>query len=34
MRRRISATRLPERETLGEYSQRVPVASMQELARY
>src|SRR2546429_5139291 len=34
MRRRISATRWPERETVTDDSQGVPLATMQELARY
>src|SRR5919109_1004734 len=34
MRRRISATRWPERETVADDSQGVPLAAMQELARY
>jgi pimeloyl-ACP methyl ester carboxylesterase len=34
LRRRISATRWPERETVGDDSQGVPLATMQELARY
>src|ERR1700709_1185206 len=34
MRRRISATRWPERETVGDDSQGMPLATMQELARY
>src|SRR4051812_46452983 len=34
MRRRISATRWPERETVEDDSQGVPLATMQELARY
>jgi pimeloyl-ACP methyl ester carboxylesterase len=34
MRRRISATRWPERETVDDDSQGVPLATMQELARY
>ena len=34
MRRRISATRWPERETVTDDSQGVPLAMMQELARY
>src|SRR5436190_5915755 len=34
LRRRISATRWPEPETVGDSSQGVPLATMQELARY
>jgi pimeloyl-ACP methyl ester carboxylesterase len=34
LRRRISATRWPERETVSDESQGVPLASMQQLARY
>ena len=34
LRRRISATRWPERETVADDSQGVPLATMQELARY
>ena len=34
LRRRINATRWPERETVGDDSQGVPLATMQELARY
>jgi Epoxide hydrolase N terminus len=34
LRRRIGATRWPERETVGDDSQGVPLATMQELARY
>jgi pimeloyl-ACP methyl ester carboxylesterase len=34
MRRRISATRWPERETVDDDSQGVPLATMRELARY
>src|SRR4051794_21908821 len=34
LRRRISATRWPERETVSDDSQGVPLATMQELARY
>ncbi len=34
LRRRISATRWPERETVTDDSQGVPLATMQELARY
>lgn len=34
LRRRISATRWPERETVGDKSQGVPLAMMQELAHY
>ncbi len=34
MRRRISATRWPERETVTDDSQGVPLAMMQDLARY
>src|SRR3712207_4965695 len=34
LRRRIEATRWPERETVADVSQGVPLATMQELARY
>ncbi|MFL6742929.1 MAG: epoxide hydrolase family protein, partial [Sphingomicrobium sp.] len=34
MKRRIGATRWPERETVPDESQGVPLATMQELARY
>ena len=34
LQRRINATRWPERETVGDDSQGVPLATMQELARY
>jgi hypothetical protein len=34
LRRRINATRWPERETVADDSQGVPLALMQELARY
>src|SRR5688500_8321340 len=34
LRRRIQATRWPERETVDDDSQGVPLATMQELARY
>jgi hypothetical protein len=34
LRRRIAATRWPEKETVGDQSQGVPLAPMQELARY
>jgi pimeloyl-ACP methyl ester carboxylesterase len=34
LRRRIDATRWPERETIDDDSQGVPLATMQELARY
>src|SRR5271155_5210738 len=34
LRRRINATRWPERETVVDDSQGVPLATMQELARY
>jgi pimeloyl-ACP methyl ester carboxylesterase len=34
LRRRVSATRWPERETVNDDSQGVPLALMQELARY
>jgi len=34
LRRRIEATRWPERETVSDDSQGVPLATMQELARY
>jgi pimeloyl-ACP methyl ester carboxylesterase len=34
LRRRIAATRWPERETVDDFSQGVPLATMRELARY
>ena len=34
LRRRIDATRWPEQETVDDDSQGVPLATMQELARY
>ena len=34
LRRRIIATRWPEKETVGDHSQGVPLAAMRELARY
>ena len=34
LRRRIAATQWPERETVGDSSQGVPLQTMQELARY
>jgi pimeloyl-ACP methyl ester carboxylesterase len=34
LRRRIAATRLPEKETVADHSQGVPLALMQALARY
>jgi pimeloyl-ACP methyl ester carboxylesterase len=34
LRRRIRATRWPEKETVGDHSQGVPLATIQELARY
>jgi hypothetical protein len=34
LRRRIEATRWPERETVPDQSRAVPLATMQELARY
>jgi pimeloyl-ACP methyl ester carboxylesterase len=34
LRRRISATRFPERETVADFSQGVPLATIQKLARY
>ena len=34
MRRRILATRWPEKETVADFSQGVPLATMQKLARY
>src|SRR5262245_16073696 len=34
LQRRIAATRLPERETVADTSQGVPLAAIQELARY
>jgi pimeloyl-ACP methyl ester carboxylesterase len=34
MRRRIKATKFPERETVGDFSQGVPLATMKKLAQY
>ena len=34
LRRRVNATRWPEKETVADHSQGVPLATMQELARY
>src|SRR5499426_422859 len=34
LRRRIVATRLPEKETVGDFSQGVPLATVQKLAQY
>ena len=34
LRRRINSTRWPDRETVTDESQGVPLATMQELARY
>ena len=34
LRRRITATRLPEKETVADFSQGVPLATVQKLARY
>jgi pimeloyl-ACP methyl ester carboxylesterase len=34
LRNRIAAARLPERETVGDFSQGVPLATVQKLARY
>jgi pimeloyl-ACP methyl ester carboxylesterase len=34
LRRRINATRFPERETVSDFSQGVPAATIQKLARY
>src|SRR5688572_7450261 len=34
LRRRIQATRWPEKETVADFSQGVPLATMQKLARY
>src|SRR5687767_14502432 len=34
LRRRITATRFPEKETVKDFSQGVPLATMQKLARY
>jgi hypothetical protein len=34
LRRRIAATNWPEKETVGDQSQGVPLAMIQELARY
>jgi pimeloyl-ACP methyl ester carboxylesterase len=34
LRRRINATRFPERETVSDFSQGVPTATIQKLARY
>jgi hypothetical protein len=34
LRRRINATRFPEKETVTDFSQGVPAATVQKLARY
>ncbi len=34
LRRRIAATRWPEKETVADHSQGVPLAMIQKLARY
>jgi hypothetical protein len=34
LRRRVLAARLPERETVSDFSQGVPLATVQKLARY
>jgi hypothetical protein len=34
LRRRITATRFPEKETVTDFSQGVPLATTQQLARY
>src|SRR4051812_17997530 len=34
LRRRINATRFPEKEPVADFSQGVPLATMQKLARY
>ena len=34
LRRRIAATQWPEKETVTDFSQGVPLATMQKLARY
>ena len=34
LRRRISATRFPEKETVGDFSQGVPLGTVQKLAKY
>src|SRR5438093_847553 len=34
LRRRLKATRWPEKETVSDFSQGVPLATMQELVRY
>src|SRR5215510_4117502 len=34
LRRRIVATRLPEKETVSDFTQGVPLAAVQKLARY
>jgi pimeloyl-ACP methyl ester carboxylesterase len=34
LRRRINATRLPEKETVGDFSQGVPLATVQKLMKY
>jgi hypothetical protein len=34
LRRRAAAARLPEKETVSDYSQGVPLATVQKLARY
>src|SRR6266850_3520947 len=34
LRRRVAAARLPEKETVSDFSQGVPLATVQKLARY
>src|SRR5262245_45729550 len=34
LRRRVNATRLPERETVSDFTQGVPLATVEKLARY
>ena len=34
LRRRVAVTRLPERETVTDFSQGVPLATVQKLSRY
>src|SRR5215831_3429705 len=34
LRRRVKASRLPERETVSDFSQGVPLATVEKLARY
>src|SRR5262245_28991935 len=34
LRRRIAATRLPDKETVSDFSQGVPLATVQKLAKY